>query len=174
MHPIKDLERQLERLYNRFPHLPESWVSFAGRNLWWLLLIYIICFAIGIAGLVMGTYFRDTLAKLAQQSQADIPALLPPDASEVNYIAAGVVISLYIVTAILLSLAVVPLKKNKKIGWTLVFSVAVLVFIVGLGSSLAILSVVDILSNIAVSLLWGYILFEIRPAFTQTKNKDKK
>ena len=159
MEQIHKLEVMAAAWYKNAPHLPNEIRLWLARNVWWLTIVGIVLGSFGILTIVSITFFAG--------------ALLAGVAGVVGAVVGGFVLISVIISLLLAmvsifigGMAVSPLQKMHKKGWTLLFLIT-LIEVASLGVSL--IFTFDVFGTIW-GLLWAavgaYFLFEIREYFT--------
>ncbi len=170
METIKKLEDQIEKILKPLPHLPADGRKWLSENLWWLTIVGVVI----DAGVLLGIYRTATYVNTITNYLAAYGI------SSASGWTASLTISLILlaISAVLMLLAVNPLKEQKKQGWDLLFYAA----IIGVASSV-VTAVLDFSFGDIVSRLIGaafgaavsaYFLFEIRSNFNSVKVLKKK
>ena len=162
MEQVRKLEKKLNDLYKGAPHLPKEAQHWLADNVWWLALLGAILSLLGllfIIPLLLAAFALTTVVSpIAGYGYYSDPVGL-------GWLAVVVSIVSYIVTAVLLALAVNPLKVKAKKGWEFVFLSYVVNF--GLSIVVAVLSfnLGSVLGSVVGAVIGGYFLFEIYSYF---------
>lgn len=158
MKQIGKLEFLLASWYGRLPHLPEKGRRWIADNCWWIVLVGVILLSLNILGvlgiLLAGTMLLSVAAGVYGAMLGGVVALL-----------ALVWIALYILTTVLLAMAVGPLKLHKKRGWKLLFLVTAISVIVEISYVFVSADVGSFIGSMIGTAVGAYFLFEIREYF---------
>lgn len=171
---LSKLERTVLRWLKDVPHLPEVARRWIGNNIWWITLIGAILSAIGVIGGLIGVLGVASVLGTAAISYY-------PNAAFITWaIVLGIVALVFsIIDAVLLALAVSPLKAKQKKGWVLLFAVWLVGVISVVVNSILSLNVIGVITGLLFGAIWiaisGYFLFEIHGQFAHTeKSKGVK
>jgi uncharacterized membrane protein YhaH (DUF805 family) len=174
MNLVSKLEQKITEWLKKVPHLPVSVRKWLGLNIWWVALIGAIISAISVlfglvtvAGVasVVGTVAATYYASATFTTWAIVTSLL------------SLVFTL--LYAILLAMAVTPLRARQKKGWVLLFLVWLIGVVSVIVNSIVSLNPVGFIFGILFGAIWiaisGYFLFEIHNEFAHTeKSKGVK
>ena len=154
MENLGKLEKMVAGWYKDVPHLPENGRRWVAENLWWLTLVGVILGAIGafiaLSALLTGAVILGVSGNLG--------------VSVGGMIFAAVLLTLVfsITNVIIAACAIAPLKSMKKLGWLLLFVIAlinVVSLVIGLIFNQNLFS---FLYGLLFAAVGGYFLFEIR------------
>lgn len=172
MEQIEKLETMISGWFKDLPRLPKGLTDWLADNVWWLTIVGVVLsvfavfsalsllmLAFGITGLALGGVYGGYAA-----SAVVGVALISVLAS----------IAGFVVTTIIMVLAISPLKEKKKKGWTLLFVVLLLSFAFSVVANLISFNVVGILWAVIWAVVEAYVLFEIRGYFGVTSKKETK
>lgn len=161
MEYVERLERTLAAWYGRLPHLPEKGRRWVADNSWWIVLIGTIVMALGMIGvlsvLLAGTMVLSVFAGLYGAVFGGILALLTL-----------LWIGLYVLTTVLMAMAINPLRMHAKKGWRLLLWVMTIGVAVEITYVFVSADVGSFIWSMIVTALGSYVLFEIRHYFTET------
>ena len=166
MTALGELETTLGGWYKSAPHLPKNGQKWLADNLWWLALIGAVLSILGL--LVVIPAFFATLAVTSY-----VTGGVSTYYSSTYYNSLGglywlsLLVSLvsYIVTTILLALAVNPLKAKSKKGWEFLFWSYLANFAFSVVSAIVIVNIPGVIGSIIGVAVGGYFLFEVRSYF---------
>lgn len=163
MEQIEKLETTISGWFKDLPRLPKGFTDWLADNVWWLTIVGVVLsvfavfsalsllmLAFGITGLTLGGVYGGYAA-----STVVGVALISVLASVAGFV----------VTTIIMVLAISPLKEKKKKGWTLLFVVLLLSFAFSVVANLISFNVVGILWAVVWVAVEAYVLFEIRSYF---------
>lgn len=168
MESVHNLEKSIAEWYKNFAHLPLGLRKWLGENLWWLVLIGVILSVLAILPII------GALALVFGLSGAAIGAAgiyggydgaVAGGLVGVAMFAALVSVVGLIVMAVVMALAVSPLKARAKKGWTLLFIVLLVSTAFGVLGSLISFNIGGIIWALLWAFVEGYFLFEIRGEF---------
>ncbi len=170
MEAIKKLEDQIEKILKPLPHLPADARKWLGTNVWWLTIIGVVIDGFALMGIYRAATYLDELTNyLSIYGVKNTSGWTVALTTSLIFLGA---------TAVLMAIAISPLKASKKQGWDLLFMAA----IVGVLSSV-VSAVLDFNAGGIISSLIGaafsaaisaYFLFEIRSQFNAAKVLSKK
>jgi uncharacterized membrane protein len=163
MEYVKKLEDMIEGWLKPVPHLPAAWRKWMAENVWWLVIISVVLEVFAVIGmynaamLITNNPWYGYLEAYGAPSHAGMTLYTM------------VTMAFLAVSAVLMAMAVNPLKAKHKKGWDLLF----LATLVGVASSLAgaVLGlsftylVSGIFSAVIGAAIGSYFLFEIRSYF---------
>jgi hypothetical protein len=163
MENVKKLEDMIQEWLKPLPHLPTEWRKWLSQNVWWITLIGVILSGFAVWGIyqaaVMVNQYTNFLNAVGVTNT--VGWTLPMMVS----------IALFGLTAVIMAMAVGPLKEMKAKGWDLLFlstlvSIAGSVFNYGSGSLAT-----SIIGAVIGAIIGMYFLFEIRSYFKVKKEK---
>jgi hypothetical protein len=163
MEYIKKLEDNIQEWLKPIPHLPTEWRKWLSQNVWWITLVGVILSVFAVWGIYQASVYVNTYTSFL--SAAGIT-------NTVGWtIPMMVSIALFALTAVIMAMAVGPLKEMKAKGWDLLFlstlvSIAGSVFNYGSGSL-----VTSIIGAVIGAIISMYFLFEVRSYFKVKKEK---
>lgn len=162
MELVHSLEKTLSEWYAKAPHLPAEARKWLADNVWWLAIVGVVLSVFGalsIIGIVFAAFGISAMVATTAYSPYVATAF------GAVWLAALVGLASIVATAVLLLMAVSPLKIKAKKGWTLLFIVALVSLALQVVSGLVTFD----LGAIVVSVLWSavgaYFLFEIHEYF---------
>lgn len=172
---ISKLESTIGGWVKNVPHLPASGQRWLGQNVWWIVLIGAILAGIGILFAIGGIF---TLIALLSAVSATYYVTGVAGIGALGIVGAIVALVFLIIQALLLALAVGPLKARLKKGWVILFA-AWLVNVLGVVvNSVLTFSVggfiVGILFGAVGIAISGYFLFEIHGQFAHATKASAK
>lgn len=146
--------------HDKLPHLSDRTRGWVADNSWWLTLVIV---AVGIAGIVV-VLSMSLLASLVLMGMAGIVGAA---AGSVILMFVALAMILTVANAVLLALAIGPLKQKEYKGWRLAF-VAVLLNLAGaIAKVLYDFKPGALVMSLLVSVLAAYLLYEIRERFAR-------
>lgn len=166
MEAINNLERTIAGWFKDIPHLPLEFRKWLGDNVWWIVLIGVVLSVLALFPILMGLMVATGVGVAIGATGVYGTAT----GGLIGFAIIGTFLALASLgaTAVLLGLAVSPLKAKKRKGWQLLF----IVLIVGTVFSVAgnILSFnfggfVGLISTALWTIVQAYLLFEIRSEF---------
>lgn len=160
-----EFERSVAKWYNGVPHFPASVRAWLARSAWWITLLFVLFAGIGAFSLLLIVLvFGAVLTSVVSGLGAAIGGIA-------FIIAVGSMFFL-LVSIILGAMAIGPLRAMQKRGWRLLFYVLVVNAVADILSLVVHQNILLFLGQIAILLLVGYVLFEIRRDFS-AKNMSK-
>jgi len=160
---------KIEKWFTAFPHLPASGRKWLGENIWWLVAVAAVFSTIG--SLVQ---INRLFSVISITSGSSPWAYYYIGYTWWSVIVALIAVVLFVVTTLVLWLAVKPLQNKTKRGWTILFLalllelVAVVVPYVLEFSLYSIIGVVTAIIGIGIG---AYFMFEMRSQFAVPKRK---
>lgn len=153
---INKLEILVQSRLKSLPHLPVNAQKWLAVNIWWLALIGICLFF--FSNLVLGSAILSFLDKNILDKNSSITIII---------------LLLSIIGMLFIAMAIMPLKKLKRIGWQYLFVALLFNVLWAVVSAILSLSVIGFLTSIFSSLIGlfitTYLLFEIRSFFVSKK-----
>jgi len=155
------------------PHLPSSAQKWIAVNVWWMVLVSAILGALGVL-----FSLNNLVTLLALLDSASNLYYVTTTYTEYAIVRQIISLVLGILTVVVLSLAINPLKLQQKKGWVLLF-LALLLGIVSLVInavlSLSILGfIISVIFGGIFLVALGYFLFEIHGQFAHVPRRTKK
>lgn len=162
MKQLAPLEDAIAKVHKDLPHLPKGLTTWLVENAWWLVIIGVVCGAIGvittITTLTAGSLLLGSIAGAALGGAVFISGIIS--------------IIVLVLTIAIEAMAIQPLKAKQKRGWDLLF-LASLVGIAGslvsalLGGPFSIVS--GIIWTAVGAAISFYVLFELRTHYVGAK-----
>jgi hypothetical protein len=169
MEAVRSLEKTLDGLYKNTPHLPAGGRQWLGDNIWWIALIGAV---LSVVGLLTVVPFILAVMGIGASLGEPIYNMYAPGASfGLYWLTALIAVVNIAASALLLSMAVNPLKAKAKKGWTLVFLSLLISFILTVISDIIIIDIVSIFFTTLWAAIGGYFLFEIHDQFGKVTAK---
>ena len=166
MESIKKLENLIEGWLKPIPHLPAEWRKGLSENIWWITLLVVVIDGMAALGIYQAaTYVSQFTNYFAMAGVSNVAGWTMPMI---------ISIALFLLTAVIMAMAISPLKGMKRKGWDLLFmstivSVVASVFNYGNGN------IITSLIGAAIGAVVGmYFLFEIRSHFNGATILNKK
>jgi uncharacterized membrane protein len=158
MEMLHKLEEVVASWYKGLPHLPENFRKWLADNIWWLVLVGVI-----LSLLVVIPAFGVLLF-----GGAVLTATYGASGSAYYggwFVWALIGLMLVVADLVLSALAIAPLKAHRKMGWSLLFLVALLNVLSTVMTFIANYSFGGLISGLIGAAIGGYFLFEIRGHF---------
>jgi hypothetical protein len=156
MESLHKLESTVEGWLKPLPHLPADWRKWLAENVWWITLIGVI-----LDGFVaLGIYQAATYVNQLTGFLAAVGVTNPGWTFSMM-----VSLGLFVLTAVVMALAVSPLKAMKAKGWDLLFLaslVSIVASVFNYGSGSLVTSLIGAAVGAVISM---YFLFEVRSHF---------
>ncbi len=170
MEAIKKLEDQIEKILKPLPHLPADARKWLGTNIWWLTIIGVVIDGFALLSIYNAATVLDKFANFySALGVSNVSGWTAPLVSSLALLA---------VTAVLMAIAISPLKASKKQGWDLLFMAAIVGVLSNVVASVLSLNVGDIFSSLIgaafSAAISAFFLFEIRSQFNAAKVLSKK
>lgn len=169
---LQKIETILAGWFKKAPRLPETGRKWLTDNIWWMALVGALISILGIFIIIpvlfatltlttaLGTFSPYTTSYETAYGMAWLSLMF----SVLNYV----------VTAVLLAVAVSPLKAKSRKGWNLLFVLYLVNFVLGVLSSLVLISIFAFIGPFIGAAIGGYFLFEIRDYFVGDKKVAHK
>jgi hypothetical protein len=154
---VKDLNRLEETIgawFKGLPHLPENGRKWVAENLWWLTLIGVILGAIGA--------FTVLSALLTGAMILGVSGSLGVSAGGMIFTALLLTLAFSVANVIIAAFAISPLKSMKKLGWSLLFLIALINVASLIIGFIFNQNVISLIYGLLFAAVGGYFLFEIR------------
>jgi len=158
METLHKLEAVVASWYKGMPHLPENFRKWLADNIWWLVLI----------GVILGLLITIPAFGVLLFGGAVLTATYGVSGGEYygSVFMWALLAMLFVVADLVLSaLAIAPLKAHRKLGWSLLFLVALLNIVSTILMFVANFQLGALLSGLIGAAIGGYFLFEIRDRF---------
>ena len=157
MESIKKFEDTIEGWLKPLPHLPSTWRKWISENIWWVTLVGVILDGFAALAIYQTATYVNQLTGLFYAAGV----------STTNGWTLSMMVSivLFVVTAVIMAMAIAPLKAMNKKGWDLLFMSAIVSVVASafnFESSSIITSVISAVIGFAIGM---YFLFEIRSYF---------
>jgi hypothetical protein len=165
MENVRKLEVMMASWYKNMPHLPKNGQKWLAENIWWLMLVLVVIGAMGVASVIMATFFAGVLLSTIGPVGAAVGGIA--------LVAVIVTMLFSIVILVLSAMAVSPLRMLLKKGWTLLFIVILLQVAAHVASFLLGFNLITLIWNLFFTAVAAYFLFEIRDLFVATRAKKK-
>lgn len=167
MESVRNLEKTIAGWYKDFAHLPLGLRKWLGENLWWLVLIGVVLSVLAIFPILaaLALVFGLSGAAIGAAGMYGAEAAVSGGLVGVALFAALVSVAGLVVMAVVMGLAINPLKARAKKGWTLLFIVLLVSTAFSVLGSLISFSIFGILWALVWAFVEGYFLFEVRDQF---------
>lgn len=168
METLHNLEQKMAEWYKPMPRLPRDAQKWLAENIWWIVLVGVVCGAIALVSVFFFTLLAGTLLTAFGGGFGALLGVLIFMSVLTSVIAGGIGL-------VLGGLAIMPLQEMRRKGWTLLFMTLLIQ-----AASIILSNVLSMnLPMLIWGLLWvavgGYFLFEIRSYFVSiTKTKKIK
>lgn len=168
MNFLTKLEQTVHKWFKNLPHLPEVAKKWLGDNVWWLALIAVIISAISVLFQLVGL--------LANLSLLGAPVLTYYASS--SFVTWSILMGLLSLVftaliALIIALAITPLKSKQKKGWVLLFASLLVDAIWIVLSAILSLSIFTFIVSIVFGALFlgvaAYFVFEIHGEFAHVE-----
>jgi len=160
MSEINRLEAMVASWYKDSPHLPKTGQTWLADNVWWLALVGLILGSLAVLGTIGLTVFTSVILTV-------LGGVYGAVVGGFAVIGTLVFLALSIVSLILIGLAVSPLKRKAKKGWTLLFITALVNVTAIVIDFLTTFNLFGLVWGLIMAAVGGYFLFEIRDYFVQ-------
>lgn len=165
MDAVRNLEKTLAGMYKDLPHLPVGLRVWLGQNVWWLVIISVVVSVFAVfttVGLLLALLGISSvgLGIAGYYGNYAVGGILG-----VAWLGALLAVISFVAIAILLGIAVNPLKAGAKKGWNLLFLVALVSLVSNVVGSLMVLNIGSVAWDIITAAISAYFLFEIRDQF---------
>ena len=168
---IKRLEARFAKLFSKAPHLPSSGRTWLAYNLWWLILILLIIFGIGLFfTLLFGILFTTLVAGIGVIFGGPIGALIGGIAG----IAILLLGTFLLIALVLAGAAVSDLKQLRQRGWYLLFLLANIGIVFTCLGFLFTFEPISFIWNLLMIGVGLYLLFEVRSYFGVARHDRRK
>ena len=174
MELLSKLEHKIYGWFKSFPGLPAGARKWLGDNVWWIVVISAVLVTISaINNLITLNGQIENLSSVANSYYVSSAG------ATWSIVATSVGLAFVVLQAVLLYLAINPLKLKQKKGWVLLFAAwlvsAVSIVVNGFMSLSVIVFIISILFNAIPLVVIGYFLYEIHGQFAQVeKSKGVK
>jgi len=154
---IKKLEDMIDGWLKPLPHLPADWRKWISENIWWITLVGVILDGFAALAIYQTASYVNQFSNLLSAVGAANPSgwTFPMMVS----------IALFVLTAVIMAMAIAPLRVMNKKGWDLLFLatiVSVVASVFNYGSGSIVMSVIGAAVGAVIGM---YFLFEIRSHF---------
>jgi len=166
---LTKLEKKTLEWFKNVPHLPAAGQKWLGDNIWWIILVVAILTGIGALVSLAGLGALISVAGSATVASYYVTSTVTAWAVVTGFVS----LFFSIVEAILLAVAVQPLKEKQKKGWVLLFAAWLVVAIGVVVNSVLSLNVFGFILGIIFGAVWvavtGYFLYEIHGQFAHVE-----
>ena len=171
MEIIRKLENAIAKLAKDLPHLPAGGRKWLGENVWWIVIV-------GASITALATIINLVNLINAINALNALSAFIAVGGISTWAITVAIINMVFVVAqVVVLALAVQPLMKKQKKGWTLLFLTSIISAIALVVYAVISLNVVTLLLSLifgAIFLAVGlYFLFEIREEFGSVAKKTE-
>ena len=166
MESLKKLEDIIAGVLKPLPHLPADWRKWISENIWWITLVGVVVDGLAALGIYQAaTYVNQLTSYFAIAGVTTASGWTTP---------MMISIAFFVLSAVIMAMAITPLKEMKKKGWDLMFmativSVVASIFNYGYGDI-----VTSIIGSAIGAVIGMYFLFEIRSHFNGATVVSKK
>lgn len=164
---IKKLSHFIEKTFKKLPHLPEKYAKTFAENLWWVLIVGMAVYVISVIGSIGAI-------SVAISTANRFKGFLGIYASPVNLgpaiLTFVISVAFLVISAVIIGLAIKPVKKMNKKGWDLLFIGMLInaVYVVANSVTSGIISFLPNLIGGAIGVaLTAYLLNEVRVYFVE-------
>lgn len=155
---IKKCEITIAGWFAQAPHMSTSGRTWLAKNIWWMALVGAIIGAVGLVITMIGTLFAGALLSTFG---GFVGALVAAPLILAVLITSAVAIA----TVVLLFVAVSPLKKGQRRGWTLLFIAVLLQVAVEALTLILTFNIFEVVWGLLFTAIAAYFLFEIREQY---------
>lgn len=160
MDTMDKFEDTVASWHTKFPHLSDRARGWLADNLWWLALIVVI---FGIAAVMIVL----SMSLLASMVLAGMAGIVGATAGNIIMVFVAISMMLTIVNAVLLALAVSPLRRKDYRGWRYLFVVILLNLAASITKVLFDFKLSSLVMSLLLSVLAAYLIFEVRDRFAK-------
>lgn len=164
MENVRKLEVMVASWYKNMPHLPKNGQKWLAENIWWLILVLVVIGAMGVASVVMATFFAGVLL-------STVGGPVGAAVGGIALVAVLVTLLFSIVVLVISAMAVPPLRMLQKKGWTLLFIVILLQVVAHAATFLLNFNLIALVWNLFFTAVAAYFLFEVRDHFVASRAK---
>lgn len=162
MESIHKLEKTVAGWYKNVPHLPAGGQKWLAENVWWIALISLVLTVLSIFPMIAAVLLVGGVAGgLGAAYGGAYSAALVGTA----LLAVWVTIAFLLLEAVILGIAISPLKDRKKKGWDMLFILALINVASVVASGLIGFNFMALVWGLLWSAVGAYFLFEIHGHF---------
>lgn len=165
MENIRKLEALVASWYKNMPHLPQRGQKWLAENSWWIVLVWVILTAMGVAGMLIATLFAGTVLSAFGPVGTAIGG--------VAFIIVTITMLFSIAMIVLGAMAVSPLKMLSKKGWTLLFIMILVSVAADIFTFLLNFNLFSLVWGVLFAAVLAYFLYEIRSYFNGATERKK-
>ena len=166
MENVRKLEGIVAGWFKGMPHLPVNTSKWLAQNAWWLVLIWVVLGALGVATVLLGTFVLGTAAVWLGPVGAALGGLA--------IVLVTITMLFAIATVVLGAMAVSPLKMMQKQGWALLFIIVLLNVAADVLTFIFNFNLFSLVWNLLFVAVGAYFLLEVREYFDGAKAARKK
>lgn len=178
MAQLDKIEKTIEGWLKPIPHLPVNGQKWLANNVWWIVLVGVIISALGVISLIGAIIGAASMVNTTNDLLRSY-GVYSSYAHDLgwNWYAASIASLVFIaVDAIIMAMAINPLKAMKKRGWDLLFISLLLGALSSLVSIVLNFSVISFIPSLlfaAIGMAIGaYFLYEIRSFYKTSATKE--
>ena len=164
MEMLHKLEGTVASWYKGLPHLPENFRKWLADNIWWLVLVGVILGLLVTIPAIVLLLFGGAVLTASQ-------GLTGGNGYGAMFVWVFLALVFVVANLVLSALAIVPLKAHRKLGWSLLFLVALLNILSTVLTFVANFHIGALISGLVGAAIGGYFLFEIRDHFSTVAAK---
>ena len=165
MESIHKMEKMVAGWYKGMPHLPASGQKWLADNVWWIVLIGCILTASSIFFAVGGLLIAGAVAGGLGAMYGGAYGAAGVALTGTLLLAAWIWLGFLVLDAVIMAMAISPLKIHKKKGWDLLFILALINAASVILNGLIGFNLVGLVFGLLWSAIGAYFLFEIRDHF---------
>lgn len=165
MESIHKLEKTVAGWYKNVPHLPAGGQKWLADNVWWIVLVGLVLTVLAIFPMIAAVLFAGAVVGGLGAAYGGAYGAAGVALTGTLLLAAWVAIAFLLFEAILLGLAISPLKAHKKKGWDLLFILALINVLSVVVSGLIGFNLMSLIWGLLWAAVGAYFLFEIRGHF---------
>ena len=173
MESIHKLEDSIQEWLKPLPHLPTDWRKWLADNVWWITIVGIVLSVFSAITVINATIrLMELTNKLNSFSNSFLGVNVAQNDAGWSF-SVIVSIAFLVVNAIIMAMAVQPLKLKKNKGWDLMFLAYLVGIVSGLVSAVLNFQIFSLIGVAVGAVIGAYFLFEIRSHFKPTKIAKK-
>lgn len=166
MENVRKLETVVASWYKNVPHLPVAGQKLLAQNAWWIVLVWLVLSALGVASVLFGTLILG----------AAVTGLTGAVGAAVSGFAFVIVLITMLFSVAMLiigAMAISPLKAMQKKGWMLLFIVSLVNVLAAVITFLFGFNLLALIWDLLLVAVAGYFLFEIHGYFDGASSRKK-
>lgn len=165
---LDKIEKKVLKWFKGAPNLPKDVRKWLGVNVWWFIIISVVLTGINILNGLSALEKQVSLQGTAAGSY-----YVSSSTSDWTMLTISVSLVFLVMEAILLFMAIQPLKEKQKKGWVLLFASWLVTAVALVANALLTLGVFSFIITVLFGAVWlaisGYFLFEIHGEFAHVE-----